>query len=412
MNRTLAALVTLTFVALPATTAAAKFPATGTGPGRARATAMPAGNTPTASVAPANGTTVTVSWAPSTGGAVVSGYIVRSYASPAGTPRTVGAACAGVVAATSCVETGVTPGRWTYTVTPAQGAWRGAESARSTVVLVDPTPPAVAVTFPVAATTYSSATWNAGCTSKVCGTASDALSGVASVAVSLRQGLGNYWNGTAFASATEVLLPATGTTTWALAFAGSAFPASGAYTTRAVATDAAGNTATTSTTFTVDITAPATTALTLQNGGTAGFIGAGDSINITYSEALTSSSICSTWTGIGDQTLTGVTINLSHPVLATEDTFTFSSGTCTLRIGTVTSPTSYTTLLNATLSPSTVTWTAATRTLRIVAGTLSGGLAVLPLGTHSVSYFADAAITDLAGNAINTAVFTATGQRF
>ena len=69
---------------------------------------------------------------------------------------------------------------------------------------------------------------------------------------SIRQGTGNYWNGTAFASASEVLLAASGTTNWTRSHPAANFPTDGSYTVRAVATDGAGNTGTTSRTFTID----------------------------------------------------------------------------------------------------------------------------------------------------------------
>jgi hypothetical protein len=84
--------------------------------------------------------------------------------------------------------------------------------------------------------------------------------------VSIRQGSGNYWNGSSFASSTEVLIGASGTTSWSYVF--NSFPAEGAYTLRALATDAAGNTSSASTTFSIDNTAP-TVAITFPvNGST------------------------------------------------------------------------------------------------------------------------------------------------
>lgn len=141
---------------------------------------------------------------------------------------------------------------WTVTVTDLAG---NATTSASQTVVVDNTAPAVAITFPTSS--YSTG-WLAGCstpgTADVCGTASDASSGVAGVQVSLRQAAAPslYWNPatTSFSSATEVLMPATGTTSWSLAAASAWFTNLSSYTIRAVATDSASNTATTSTTFT------------------------------------------------------------------------------------------------------------------------------------------------------------------
>jgi len=165
------------------------------------------------------------------------GGVARGYASAA---LTANASIAG------------TSKTWTVTVTDLAG--NTATSAGQTVA-IDNTAPAVAITFP--ASSYSSG-WAAGCstpaTADICGTASDAGSGVASVQVSLRQAAapGLYWNPatSSFSSATEMLMPAAGTTSWSLAAASAWFTTLGSYTIRAVATDSASNGAAASTTFT------------------------------------------------------------------------------------------------------------------------------------------------------------------
>jgi len=106
----------------------------------------------------------------------------------------------------------------------------------------DATTAKAAVTFPRASGSYTTASWNAGCASPgVCGTASDAGSGVQKVELSIRRGNGNYWSGTSFASASEVLLTASGTTAWSFAFPAASFPAGATYTVRVRATDTVGN---------------------------------------------------------------------------------------------------------------------------------------------------------------------------
>jgi LmbE family N-acetylglucosaminyl deacetylase len=112
----------------------------------------------------------------------------------------------------------------------------------STTFIYDNTNPTSAVTFPVANASYTSATWNVGCaTAGVCGTASDASSGVQGVDVSIRRGAGNYWNGTSFSSTTEIFFPAAGTTSWTFAFPASNFPNAASYRIRVRARDNAGN---------------------------------------------------------------------------------------------------------------------------------------------------------------------------
>jgi hypothetical protein len=75
----------------------------------------------------------------------------------------------------------------------------------------------------------------------VCGTSSDAGSGVDEVRFTLRRVGGNYWNGTSFSSPTPVEITATGTSPWSKAVPFSAFSATGQYTLTAWAIDNAGN---------------------------------------------------------------------------------------------------------------------------------------------------------------------------
>ena len=158
--------------------------------------------------------------------------------------------------------TSVADGLYDFRAIGEDGAGNVTYSALLTNRRIDNTAPGSTTSFPVAATTNSAATWNAGCaTSGLCGTQSDGGSGVQGVGVSIQQGSGNYWNGTDFSSATEVWNAATlAGGNWSLAFPAGSFPADGSYTVRARATDIAGNAEAPSTrTFTVDLTAPQTT---------------------------------------------------------------------------------------------------------------------------------------------------------
>ncbi len=170
-----------------------------------------------------------------------------------------------LVSGPSCNDTGVANGSYTYRVTAAYHTWTAQSAASGTVVVNgDATPPTSAITFPVASGAYNSAGWGAGCTSAVCGTATDNVggSGVASVEVSVRGPGGLYWNGSSFGSAAEVKTAATGTTSWALGFPASNFALAGGgdgtYVVRSYATDNATNAQSpgTSVTFVVDNTAP------------------------------------------------------------------------------------------------------------------------------------------------------------
>jgi hypothetical protein len=129
-----AAVSLLAMLALASAAAASWHSGSGAGSAYAKSRSLPAGSTPTATV---SNRTVTVSWT-ATGGAVpVDGYVVRRF-DAGGTEAAVGAGCSGIVNALSCTETGVAPGTWRYTVTPARANWRGPQSAQSPPVTVNP----------------------------------------------------------------------------------------------------------------------------------------------------------------------------------------------------------------------------------------------------------------------------------
>jgi len=167
---------------------------------------------------------------------------------------TAGPTAYGYKTASQTANASLTAGSKSYTITVTDQAGNTATASPS--VTVDNTAPTVAITFP---TSSYAGGWLAGCstasTADICGTASDATSGVASVQVSLRQAASpnNYWDPTAslFDSSTEVLMGSTlALPSWTFPAAAAWFTTSSAYTIRAVATDGAANTQTTSTTFT------------------------------------------------------------------------------------------------------------------------------------------------------------------
>ncbi len=96
---------------------------------------MPVGAQPSGRDA---GATVFVSWAPVTlpGGAAVAGYVVARINAATGAEATVNPGCAGVVATSSCTETGVAPGSWVYTETPVLANWTGSASPASGTIVV------------------------------------------------------------------------------------------------------------------------------------------------------------------------------------------------------------------------------------------------------------------------------------
>jgi hypothetical protein len=120
----------------------------------AKARTMPTGSTPTAV---RSNRSVTVSWtqASFSGGPAVSGYQVRRY-STAGVLQTIGSGCNTTISGLTCTETAVPAGSWRYSVTPRQGLWAGAESARSATVTVSA--PTLSLTPTTVATTPATLT--------------------------------------------------------------------------------------------------------------------------------------------------------------------------------------------------------------------------------------------------------------
>src|SRR5690349_2652318 len=100
--------------------------------GGAVAASVHQGPTPTA--AGQAGRKVDVSWGASTlsNGHAVDGYLVKRYDAVTAVLQTTLAGCAGTIAATTCLESGVPAGSWKYTVTPVLAAnWRGTEGLKS-----------------------------------------------------------------------------------------------------------------------------------------------------------------------------------------------------------------------------------------------------------------------------------------
>jgi hypothetical protein len=179
----------------------------------------------------------------------------------------------------------------------------------------------------------------------------------------------------------------------------------GSHAITATATDAAGNVSPSSgsVTVTIDTTVPTVTAAKLANGGaSSGKADTGDTATFTYSEQLNATTLCSTWTNSGAQTLTNVTATLTNA--GTTDTLGVSSSSCTLNFGSdvlgdYVSAT-------ATFTNSTITWDPTAKTLTITLGTFSTGTLKTGVATAKQKYTPASGITDLAGNALSTTTFT------
>jgi hypothetical protein len=113
--------------------AGASWSAGGSGTASSEADTMPSVAQPSAR---ASGSSVTIQWPDALlpGAVPVAGYLVTRVNATTGAPASVGAGCAGVVAATTCTEVGVPAGSWTYSIVAVQNLWRGSPSAPSTAV--------------------------------------------------------------------------------------------------------------------------------------------------------------------------------------------------------------------------------------------------------------------------------------
>ena len=200
----------------------------------------------------------------------------------------------------------------------SDGYQPGSPSTANATYKVDQTTPTAAITFPVNGTTYKPTAYYGGCGTPssgtpaqtdgdVCGTSSDATSGVDTVKVEIQRASDSkYWNGSGWVS-TATWNDATGTTTWSFAFTDPTGDPSETYTLTAQATDKAGNTKTASVSFTV---AKIATTI-LYNGNES--VAIGNTLNLS---ALLSPSSCAasqTVTFALDQNPTGTYTSLTLP---------------------------------------------------------------------------------------------------
>jgi hypothetical protein len=305
---------------------------------------------------------------------------------------------------------GLSEGSHTFQV-KALDAATNASTTTSYTWTVDTVAPGASVTFPATGNTYSTSIYNPGCstatTGDICGTTLDTGgSGVTRVQVSIQRGSGNYWNGSGFSSATEVLFDATGTASWSYPFAAGNFSLDGAYTVRAKATDAAGNVTTATSTFTIDNTGPAGADVQTTNyGATVGKPEPSDVVSFTYSEAIKPASILSGWTGSSTNVVARVTNGG-----AGNDTVTVwnSTNTAQLPLGSLDlGAKDYVTTnitFGATGTASTMVQSGATITVTLGTASASPGTAA---ASGTMSWTPSASATDAVGNPCST---TATSE--
>jgi hypothetical protein len=158
------------------------------------------------------------------------------------------------------------------TVTDDAGNDNNASTSTDNSVTYDTTQPNSTISFPTDGGSYNVSGFGDGCTpgsNEICGTGSDNSggSGLAKVEISIRNGAGDYWDGSNFVTGTEQYLAASGTPAhWSYGFTP---PADDSYTIHSRATDNAGNVETTIDTahftevnFQLDTSAPGKPSLT------------------------------------------------------------------------------------------------------------------------------------------------------
>jgi hypothetical protein len=311
------------------------------------------------------------------------------------------AVCGGLAAPYACT--------WSTTQSP-DGAYdlrsvavlNGVESVSNAIagVLVDNTAPAVTMNDP-GSPLRGTATLSAAVT--------ETGSGVAGVRFQLAPAGTSNWSDACAATAAP----------YSCAFATSAVP-NGGYVFRAVATDVAGNTTTSTPTATRTVDNAPPTALDVQTangGGTPGRLDAGDTLTFTYSKPMSPASIAAGWDG----TATAVVVRLQDGSLVglggdTGDTVDVLRGGTAVNLGSVLLNQDYikpdkTSLQNGTMTATTQTVNGSQVTVvTIVLGSLVSGGAINTVTMPSTIVWTPSPLAaDLAGTPCSPAPAIETG---
>ena len=320
----------------------------GSGNGRSAAIAMPAGNTPSAAVSNRN---VQITWPAVTmpGGIPVDGYKVFRY-DAGGTAFPVTSGCTGTIAGLTCTETAMAPGGWRYAVAPVFKLWQGAEGPRSSTVTISA--PVLNLTGSTNITSFPAA---------LNGSVNNYIPGQ-----TLTMRLDDPATGLVLAATvTPNTIPASGTATVQVSVPNTV--PDGNHTLYAVGTagDQAGRA------FTINAPALTPTLLQLINGGgTTGLIQQNDSLQITYSQPLKLSSIC---TGAPDdnqpQTAAGTLQISNNAGTSGHDLLTIDTPLCPggLRFGSISLGSSLFVSSNHQFN-ATISYTPATRRVTVILG--------------------------------------------
>jgi len=207
-------------------------------------------NAPTnvsASATPGSGT-VHITWTASAPAAGLSpaGYYVLRHVSGGGTSAACGSNASALETATTCDDTAVADGNYTYTVVAKYASWTAASAPSSSVTVVnDNAPPAVTLTTPADGSATNDTT------PRLSGAAGNATGDSTTVTVRL------YSGSAATGSPLQTLTPTRSGASWST---DAAALGEGTYTVQAMQTDSASNTGTSSAnTFRVETVAPTVT---------------------------------------------------------------------------------------------------------------------------------------------------------
>jgi hypothetical protein len=190
--------------------------------------------------------------------------------------------------------------------------------------------------------------------------------------------------------------------------------------------DAAGNQSSFAATTVADKAPPVPVGVVLANGGTLGRADSGDKVTITYSEVLDATTMCSTWTNSGTQTLSGnnaagVTFTINEA--ASNDTLSITSngnascgGTTNFKLGTLSLGGDYvaanTPFAGNGSGQSVIQWDPVAKTLVLTLGSGTGSKTSVPAGIPT--YTPSASVTDRASPANSMAAtgFSGTSSRY
>jgi hypothetical protein len=343
-------------------------------------------------------TTQTVTLTPSdTGG---SGVQTTYYTTNGSTPTTASAQGTSIVLSD--------PGTYSirYFSVDAAGNAEAVKTA-GTQIRIDTSVPTNAIQFPVDGGRYGSSAWSGGgCSagsSRICGTAADTGSGIASTRVSVQRSSDNrWWSGSTWQTS-QTSVTASGTSTWSIQLATNQLSNNTTYTVTSWTLDAAGNQSASSvSTFFYDSSGPTTSGANITTSNKNGAINVGDTFTVTFSEPLNPSSVPASSTLAMSRGFGNTSYNISGLTDGNETTgaggyITSSFSTRTLN---------YAGTLALSNNNQTVTFT--------VTGTCTGsscGSATTSPSSGTYQYTPSTSLRDLAGNAPSTTTVNASSSQ-